>query len=83
MNTFPLEILTPQERYFKGEVEALKVICTDGELVILKKHIPLFAALKPGEISLKINGNWDEHITTEGFVIVHPDHVVVFVYEVK
>lgn len=46
-NTFPFEILTPERRFFSGEIEALTFTADDGEWTILKNHAPMIVVLRP------------------------------------
>lgn len=81
MSTFHMDILTPEHRFFEGEVQALTVDCLDGELTILKNHQPMVAALKIGEIRIQEeDGSWREAFISEGFVEVNLYHENVTVY---
>lgn len=79
MSTFLLEILTPERQFFEGEVEALTVTTTDGELTILKNHTPITAPLIVGNIHIKQNGSWRHAFQSEGFLEVDEDGTHVFV----
>ena len=46
--TFTLEIVSPEERLFKDEVQFVVVPEVNGELGVLRNHAPLIAALEPG-----------------------------------
>lgn len=46
MNTFPLNIASPDGSRFKGEVINLSVRGTEGELAILAGHVPFVTAVK-------------------------------------
>ena len=47
-NTFMLEVVTPEQIIFRGEVKFLVVPEINGELGILRNHAPLLAALDIG-----------------------------------
>ncbi|MDD6309264.1 MAG: F0F1 ATP synthase subunit epsilon [Clostridia bacterium] len=83
MNTYPLEILTPKKRFFKGNVESVKLHCIDGELVILKNHIPMYGALDAGEIVVTDSIGRHCFKGSDGFVVVHPDHVIIFLMQIQ
>lgn len=78
MSNFLLEIITPEKQFYKGEVEAITCQTDDGELGILKGHQTMIAALKIGEIKIKINGDWKFAFVSEGFMEVRPDEVMIF-----
>ena len=53
MNTFPLEILTPEKPFFKENVDSVVVKGYEGFLGILAHHAPLLARLSAGSIRIK------------------------------
>ena len=78
MSVFMLEILTPKRQFFKGEVEALTCTLPDGELTVLRAHRPMLAALEIGSLKIKSDGEWRNAFSSEGFIEVRPDEVLVF-----
>ena len=52
MNTFLLEIITPQRQAFAEEVESVVVPTTSGIVGVLAHHEPLFSTLREGEIKI-------------------------------
>ncbi len=77
-NLFELEILTPEYRFFKGEVSAMTFVADDGEWTILANHAPLVAVLQPNIIRWKVDGVWKEAVNAEGYMEVTAHKVVVF-----
>lgn len=51
MKTFHLEILSPERAFFTGECVSLTVPLHDGMYGIMADHVPLTAAIIPGELS--------------------------------
>ena len=51
MNTFLLEILTPEKPFFRGECVSVIVPTSDGMFGILANHAPLTAAISDGKIT--------------------------------
>lgn len=78
-NTFLLEVLTPEKQFFSGEVEAITVCCTDGQLTVLKGHAPLICGIQVGAMRMKENGKWRSAFNSEGFMEVAPERVLLFV----
>lgn len=60
-----LQIITPQKITFEGEVTAITVPSTSGEITILKNHEALFTMLNAGVIKIKKPGN-DEFLAIGG-----------------
>ncbi len=78
MNKFYLEIITPEKKFYADEVEKLKLPTSAGECLILANHQPMVFALEPGTLVLTQSGEAKEAFTSEGFVEIRPDVVVVF-----
>ena len=66
--TYQLEIVTPKEIVFKGEVESLVVNAYKGSMGVLPNHAPLLALLKPGKIDFKFGGEDHIYTTADGFL---------------
>ena len=57
MDSFYLEILSPERTFYEGECISLTVPISDGVLGIMAHHTPLSAAIEDGEITFtKPNG---------------------------
>lgn len=78
MSTFKLEMFTPKKQFFSGDVESAVFNSIDGEIGILPGHYPMTAAVAPGEIKIKIGGEWKNAFNSEGFIEVRPDEVLIF-----
>ncbi|WP_150270582.1 F0F1 ATP synthase subunit epsilon [Paenibacillus tepidiphilus] len=77
MNTFLLEIVTPEHLVFSKQVNSLVVRGVEGELGILPGHIPLVTPLQVAPLSVKVNGETITIAVHGGFVEVHKDKVTV------
>lgn len=60
-----LQIITPQKITFEGEVTAITVPSTSGEITILKNHEALFTMLNAGVIKINKSGA-DEFLAIGG-----------------
>jgi F-type H+-transporting ATPase subunit epsilon len=72
-----LEIVTPSELLFSGEVDMVTVPGRSGYLGILPGHAPLLSELKPGVLSYRAGGEVRKLFCGWGFVEVLPDRVSV------
>ncbi|MCR8844753.1 F0F1 ATP synthase subunit epsilon [Paenibacillus sp. SC116] len=77
MNTFLLEIVTPERKVFAQEVNSISVKGVEGELGILAGHIPMVTPLQIAPMKIKVNGT--EHFVAVhgGFLEVRKDKVVL------
>ena len=72
-----LDIVTPEERYFSGEVENVYLPGSEGEMGVLEGHVALITALTPGELRYMRDGKVEELAIGAGFVEVTREKVTV------
>jgi len=79
-----LEILTPGQSVFSGEVKLVKLPGSSGSFEILKNHAAIISSLTEGE--LKVITESDETLryrTGDGVVESNNNHVVVLLESIK
>ncbi|MCX7709403.1 MAG: F0F1 ATP synthase subunit epsilon [Clostridia bacterium] len=76
-STFSLEIVTPERKFFSGEVEMVILKTPEGEMGILRGHMPMVVAVAIGPLKIKVDGEWKEAVLTEGFMEVKQDKTVI------
>ena len=74
---FRLQVISPDRIFFDEDADMIEVKTTEGEMGVLKHHIPLTAIVAPGILKIK-NGN-EERIAAlhEGFIEVLGDKVTI------
>jgi F-type H+-transporting ATPase subunit epsilon len=77
--TFELTVMTPEREFYSGEAEALTITGLDGMLTVLANHAPMVSCLDIGTISIKKDGVWKGAFSSEGFMEVVNNSVMVFV----
>lgn len=65
-----LEIITPEETVFAGDVTSVTLPTADGEITVLERHIPLITALTPGTAIVRYDGREDVFAVSRGVVEV-------------
>jgi len=78
MQTFLLEIVTPERITFKDQVEFLAAPSYEGELGVLAGHTHLLTQLVTGLLRFRKEEKEEAVAITGGFLEVHPDRVAVF-----
>lgn len=68
MAKFEIEIVTPERKFFKGEVESINLTTLDGKVQILANHIPYVTGLVPGIIKIVENGKEKVASLSGGFI---------------
>jgi F-type H+-transporting ATPase subunit epsilon len=73
-----VEILTPDKKLFSGDAEYVDVPGQAGRTGILRKHAPLIAALKAGQVKVR-DAEKKEHTfdIKGGIVEVHDNSVIL------
>lgn len=78
MNTFLLEIVTPEKVFLSKEIEMAVLPATDGQIGIMPFHAPLITILGEGTIDVYANNKVVEQYTLQGgFVEMNDNKCVV------
>lgn len=71
------QIITPERVVSSDEIEQVSVPTSEGEITILKNHIPLVSVIKPGELKYKKDGEDFSLAVSGGFLEVRENGSVV------
>ncbi len=77
-----LEIVTPDQKVFEGEVTSATFPGTDGSFQVLNNHAPLVSSLSKGTIKYEGKDIFDEVVVNGGIVEVLNNRVVVLAEEI-
>jgi F-type H+-transporting ATPase subunit epsilon len=72
-----LDIVTPEEKIFSGNIENVYFPATEGEMGVLESHVALVTGMVPGELRYSRDGKVEELAVGEGFVEVTGHQVTV------
>lgn len=75
-----LEIVTPAETVFRGQVSLVTVPASEGEMGVMARHAPLITALDEGELKLYDEDNGvisKTHRISGGFVDISDNKCTV------
>ena len=72
-----LEIITPEQNVFAGEVDLVTLPGKEGQFQILKDHAPLVSTLKTGDLVYEAGGKKETIVIDGGVVQVLDDKVLV------
>lgn len=64
-----LEIITPGQKVYSGDVESVKLPGADGSFGVLNNHAPLIATLKKGTVKITDKANKVENFEINGGVV--------------
>ncbi|MBC6695400.1 F0F1 ATP synthase subunit epsilon [Terrisporobacter mayombei] len=80
---FPLEIVTPEKVFYKGDVEMVITRTTQGDRAVLKNHIPFVVGLVNGELRIKKDGKFISGQISEGFMTVSKEKTTILTESAK
>ena len=72
-----LQIVTPTERFYDGEVTMVELTTTEGDIGIYPNHIPLTAVVAPGVLKIHEAGEVKEAALHSGFITILPETVTI------
>ena len=75
--TIQVDVVSAKEMIFSGEAEFVALPGEQGELGILPGHIPLITSIRPGTVSIKVNGQEELIFVAGGILEVQPRVVTV------
>lgn len=70
MATFHFDLVSPEKIVFSGEVEQVDVPGVEGDFGILAGHSPLVASVRPGVMTVTVNGKHEKIIVLGGLAEV-------------
>ena len=84
MNTFVLQLVSPDKEYFVGPTEMVVLPGEEGDFSVLPDHAPVITYLRPGEIKIKLEQeDHKSYFVASGFVKVEKDSCQVLVDYIK
>ena len=80
---FTIEIITPDQAILKSEASEVTIPSYEGQMGILKDHIPLITFLRPGLISIKTGQDQIRYYVEEGTVEFSNNNLLILTSTVK
>jgi F-type H+-transporting ATPase subunit epsilon len=76
-----LEIVTPDQKVFSGEVKLVQVPGTLGSFEILQNHAPIISSLTLGKVKIITSDGTQQFFTIDGGVIEVKDNHIILLAE--
>lgn len=77
MDNFRLQIITPERIFFDEDVYMAEFNTTEGEIGVYAHHIPLTCIIKPGILTIRMDGEAKEAALHSGFAEILPDKLTI------
>ncbi len=78
-----LEIVTPDEKVFEGDVKLVQLPGTTGSFEILNNHAPIISTLKKGKIKVTDNANATQYFEIKSGVVELQNNKIIILAETK
>ena len=78
-----LHVITPEERFYDGEVSMVELTTTEGNIGIYPNHIPLTAVVAPGVLKIHEGSDVKEAALMSGFITILPESVTIMAETVE
>ena len=76
-----LEIITPEEKIFEGEVSSVQFPGSDGKFEVLNSHAPIISSLVKGDIRVIDTDNNSSNYPINGGVIEMQNNKIIVLAE--
>jgi len=83
MNTFELEIITPEQKVFQGTTHSLIVPAKKGYLGVMAEHAPFICLLDEGEITVRKDKGELSFQISKGFMETTPKKTIILADNIK
>src|SRR3954469_9940217 len=70
MATFPFDLVSPEKLAFSGEVDQVDIPGAEGDFGVLAGHAPVVAAIRPGLLTVTVDGKSEKIIVLGGLAEV-------------
>ena len=75
---FKFELISPEKIIFSGEARMVTLPSYEGDMSILKSHIPIITFLRPGIVKVqKKEGDFNDFFVQDGTVEYFNDNLVI------
>ena len=77
---FKIEIISPDKSIYSGNTEEVVLPCFEGQVTVLKNHIPLITFLRPGIIEI---GKDEKFFAEDGTVEFSDNNILILSTTIK
>ena len=74
---FRLEVVTPYRVFYSDMADMVVLQNPDGQMGVMKGHVPLVTLVEPGQIKIRRKGEWHVAAIGEGYVEITRNNVYV------
>jgi len=80
---FKLQVITPDKKFYEGEVSMVELTTTEGQIGVYKNHIPMTAIVAPGVLTIHEANDVKRAALHAGFIQILPELITVMAETVE
>ncbi|MBT9780080.1 ATP synthase F1 subunit epsilon [Clostridium sp. MCC353] len=80
---FKLQVITPDKKFYEGEVSMVELTTTEGQIGVYKNHIPMTAIVAPGVLSIHEADGVKRAALHAGFIQILPEQITIMAETVE
>lgn len=74
---FILRVITPERKFYEGDVDMVEFNTTEGQIGVLPGHVPMTVIVKPGILTITEKDGNKTAALHAGFVEILPDRITI------
>ena len=79
--TMQFDLVSPERRLVSGQATEVRIPGADGDMTAMPDHAPVIATLRPGVLSVDLDGKTEEYAVFGGFAEIGPEGTTVLAEE--
>jgi F-type H+-transporting ATPase subunit epsilon len=80
-DTMQFDLVSPERRLVSGQAKAVRIPGTDGDMTAMPDHAPMVTTLRPGLLSVEMDGGEQVFAVTGGFAQISSEGTTVLAEE--
>ena len=80
-DTMQFDLVSPERMLVSGRASAVMIPGAEGDMVAMPDHAPIITTLRPGVLSVEMDGGTQEFVVTGGFAEVSAEGASVLAEE--
>lgn len=80
-NTMQFELVSPERKLASGQATSVHLPGADGDMTAMPDHVPVVTTLRPGILSVEMDGGVQEYAVIGGFAQVTAEKATVLADE--
>ena len=80
-DTMQFDLVSPERRLLSGQATAVSIPGADGDMVAMADHAPTVTTLRPGVLTVEMDGGEEKFAVTGGFAQISSEGTTVLAEE--